>query len=181
MRCRVIGDAIPFQVFQDALPFKAGSFTVIPAKAGIQSLRKPESSHFNSFWTPAFAGVTGLGLFTKQSKLSLKDKEVLMRKYFFCVALILILAGSPALAEELKVGMKAPDWSYKDAAGKVYTMESWSGKVLLVNYVDPDAADLNEHFTDAMKKASDEKRLKKEHYKGNCREKSQKVQHHDPF
>jgi hypothetical protein len=27
----------------------------------------PESSHFNSFWTPAFAGVTGLGLFTKQS------------------------------------------------------------------------------------------------------------------
>jgi hypothetical protein len=25
--------------------------------------RKPESSHFNSFWTPAFAGVTGLRLF----------------------------------------------------------------------------------------------------------------------
>jgi hypothetical protein len=24
--------------------------------------RKPESSHFNSFWTPAFAGVTGLGI-----------------------------------------------------------------------------------------------------------------------
>ncbi len=31
--------------------------------------RKPESSHFNSFWTPAFAGVTELGLFTKPSKL----------------------------------------------------------------------------------------------------------------
>jgi hypothetical protein len=31
--------------------------------------RKPESSHFNSFWTPAFAGVTGLGLFTRQLKL----------------------------------------------------------------------------------------------------------------
>jgi hypothetical protein len=29
MRCRVIGDAIPFQVFQDAPPFKAGSFTII--------------------------------------------------------------------------------------------------------------------------------------------------------
>jgi hypothetical protein len=25
------------------------------------------SSYFNSFWTPAFAGVTGLGLFPKQS------------------------------------------------------------------------------------------------------------------
>jgi hypothetical protein len=38
---------------------------------------KPESSHFNSFWTPApapdpdpgFAGVTGLGLFTISLKL----------------------------------------------------------------------------------------------------------------
>jgi len=29
--------------------------------------RRPESSYFNSFWTPAFAGVTGLGLFTKPS------------------------------------------------------------------------------------------------------------------
>jgi hypothetical protein len=29
--------------------------------------RKPESIHFNSFWTPAFAGVTGWKLFTKAS------------------------------------------------------------------------------------------------------------------
>jgi predicted transcriptional regulator len=110
--------------------------------------------------------VTGLGLFTKQSKLSLKDKEVLMKKFFLSLAAVMFLFGLPALAAELKVGMKATDWSYKDAEGKVYTMESWSGKVLLINYVDPDAADLNEHFTDAMKKASDEKQLKKEHYKG---------------
>ncbi len=89
-----------------------------------------------------------------------------MKKIFLSVAVILILVGTPALAEELKVGMKATDWSYKDAKGKVYTMESWSGKVLLINYVDPDAADLNEHYTDAMKKALNEKRLKKEHYKG---------------
>ncbi len=89
-----------------------------------------------------------------------------MSKYFYCVAVMLILVGSPALAEELKVGMKATDWTFKDAKKINYTMASWAGKVLLVNYVDPDAADLNEHFTDAMKKASDEKRLKKEHYKG---------------
>jgi len=31
--------------------------------------RKPEASHFNSFWTPAFAGVTELGLFTRPSKM----------------------------------------------------------------------------------------------------------------
>jgi hypothetical protein len=34
--------------------------------------RKPESSHFNSFWTPAFAGVTGLGLFTNSSIITFK-------------------------------------------------------------------------------------------------------------
>ena len=89
-----------------------------------------------------------------------------MRKYSFCLALILILVGSSAPAEELKVGMKATDWSFKDAKKNIYTMASWAGKVLLVNYVDPDESDLNEHFTDAMKKAVDEKRLKKEHYKG---------------
>ena len=93
-------------------------------------------------------------------------REVLMRKYLFCVALILMLAGSPVLAAELEVGMKASDWSYKDAKGNVYTMESWAGKVLLVNYVDPDKSDLNEHFTDAMKKAVDDKRLNKKLYKG---------------
>jgi hypothetical protein len=89
-----------------------------------------------------------------------------MKKIFLSVAVILILVGSPALAEDLKVGMKATDWSFKDTEGKIYTMASWAGKVLLVNYVDPDESDLNEHFQDAMKKAVDEKRLKKEHYKG---------------
>jgi len=29
--------------------------------------RKPESSHFNSFWTPAFAGETEEGRFTRPS------------------------------------------------------------------------------------------------------------------
>ncbi len=89
-----------------------------------------------------------------------------MKTYFLGMAVVAFLFGPCAWAEDLKVGMKASDWSFKDADGKVYTMESWAGKVLLVNYVDPDTSDLNEHFTDAMKKASDEKRLKKEHYKG---------------
>ncbi|UCH23814.1 MAG: hypothetical protein JSU83_11710 [Deltaproteobacteria bacterium] len=89
-----------------------------------------------------------------------------MNKYFLSLAAVMFLFGSHAWAEGLKVGMKAADWSFKDAEGKIYTMESWAGKVLLVNYVDPDEADLNEHFTDAMKGASDEKRLRKELYKG---------------
>jgi len=72
----------------------------------------------------------------------------------------------PAQAEDLKVGIKASDWSFKDANGKVFTMNSWKGKVLLVNYVDPDEADLNEHFTDAMKKAKEDGLLTSEKYKG---------------
>jgi predicted transcriptional regulator len=74
--------------------------------------------------------------------------------------------GQPVLGDELKVGMKASDWSFKDADGKVFTMESWSGKVLVVNYVDPDESDLNDHFTDALKKAKDEGLLSPETYKG---------------
>ncbi|MGD2269282.1 MAG: YtfJ family protein [Desulfobacterales bacterium] len=89
-----------------------------------------------------------------------------MKKFTWCLAMVMLLLGSPAPAADLKVGMKATDWSFKDVDGKVYTMATWAGKVLLVNYVDPDKSDLNEHFTDAMKKAVDEKRLKKEHYKG---------------
>ena len=89
-----------------------------------------------------------------------------MKKVFLCLAALALFLTRPVLAEELKVGMQASDWSFKDAKGNIYTMESWSGKVLLVNYVDPDKKDLNEHFTDAMKKAKDEGRLTDENYKG---------------
>lgn len=74
--------------------------------------------------------------------------------------------GSPVLGEELKIGMKATDWSFKDADGNDFTMESWAGKVLVVNYVDPDESDLNDHFTDALKKAKDDGLLFHEKYKG---------------
>ena len=82
-----------------------------------------------------------------------------------CSALTFLVSGS-VWAEELQVGVQASDWSFEDADGKVFSMESWAGKVLLVNYVDPDVSDLNEHFTDAMKKAKDDGRLKEETYKG---------------
>ena len=34
----------------------------VKSYATLKSLRKQESSYFYGFWTPAFAGVTGLGL-----------------------------------------------------------------------------------------------------------------------
>ena len=89
-----------------------------------------------------------------------------MKKYILLLISLFVLTGSFALAEELKVGMEASDWSFEDADGKFYSMESWAGKVLVVNYVDPDEADLNEHFTDALKKAKDEGRLSHETYRG---------------
>jgi predicted transcriptional regulator len=88
-----------------------------------------------------------------------------MKRALIWLALLMLVAA-PAAAEELKVGMKAPDWSFPDADGKQFTMDTWAGKVLSLTYVDPDESDLNEHFTDALKKAKDEGRLTDENYKG---------------
>ncbi|MCK4534245.1 MAG: hypothetical protein KAT81_01865 [Syntrophobacterales bacterium] len=89
-----------------------------------------------------------------------------MKKVFFTVLLVLLWSVSGAIAGDLKVGDKASDWSLADADGKLFTMQTWAGKVLLVNYNDPDESDLNEHFTDAMKKAKDDGLLKDATYKG---------------
>ena len=83
------------------------------------------------------------------------------------LAAVFLLAGAGCLpAAQLQVGMKAPAWSFEDSEGRIYTMDDWAGKVLQVTYVDPDEADLNEHFTDAVKKAKDEGRLKEANFKG---------------
>lgn len=89
-----------------------------------------------------------------------------MKRFFFVLITVLFLFGATAQAEELKADMTASNWSFPDADGKAFTMDSWAGKVLVVNYVDPDESDLNEHFTDALKKAKDDGRLKEETYKG---------------
>jgi predicted transcriptional regulator len=90
-----------------------------------------------------------------------------MVKWLIAIAGVLVLVCAAGVAaQELQIGAKASDWSFKDADGKAFSMESWAGRVLLVTYVDPDESDLNEHFTDAMKKAKDDGRLKEETYKG---------------
>lgn len=67
----------------------------------------------------------------------------------------------------LEVGMKAPAWKFTDAQRVEYTMDSWAGKVLQINYVDPDESDLNDSFNDAIDKAADiEKRINKDYFKG---------------
>jgi len=70
-------------------------------------------------------------------------------------------------ATKLEIGMKAPEWMFTDADKKEFTMNSWPGKVLQINYVDPDESDLNDAFNDAVKKATDvDKTLSKDFFKG---------------
>ena len=53
---------------------------------------------------------------------------------------------------KLEVGMQAPEWIFNDSDGKDFTMEFWKGKILQINYVDPDESEMNETFNDAIKK-----------------------------
>ena len=56
---------------------------------------------------------------------------------------------------------------FTDADKKEFTMKSWAGKVLQVNYVDPDESELNEPFNEAVDKAIDvDKRISREQFKG---------------
>ncbi|MBW2607046.1 MAG: hypothetical protein JRD05_05355 [Deltaproteobacteria bacterium] len=89
-----------------------------------------------------------------------------MKRTIILFVAVIFLLSTQALAGELEVGTKASDWSFKDSNKKEFTMESWAGKVLMINYVDPDESDLNEHFSDTMKKAKDDGRLNDANYKG---------------
>ena len=72
-------------------------------------------------------------------------------------ALILLMILVPLVSAEdssvrLEVGMKAPEWVFEDADGKEFTMDVWKGKIIQINYVDPDESEMNEAFNDAVKK-----------------------------
>jgi len=69
--------------------------------------------------------------------------------------LAIIIIALIGLNAQAVVGEKAPEWTFNDADGKAFTMDSWPGKILQINYVDPDESELNEHFNDAVKYAID--------------------------
>jgi predicted transcriptional regulator len=81
-----------------------------------------------------------------------------------------LFALTGAIAQQnvkLAVGMKAPDWMFTDSEKKEFTMASWAGKVIQVNYVDPDESELNEPFNEAVNKAVDiDKRITRDLFKG---------------
>lgn len=92
-----------------------------------------------------------------------------MKKMIFTLlfAALTMMSVHGQTAAKLEVGMKAPDWTFTDADKKPFTMASWPGKVLQINYVDPDVSDLNDPFNDAVNKATDvDKTISKDLFKG---------------
>lgn len=91
-------------------------------------------------------------------------KKLIFSIFFIFLALIAVNGQS---GTKLEVGMKVPEWTFPDADKVEFTMNSWPGKVLQVNYVDPDESDLNDPFNDVIDKAADiDKRIDKEYFKG---------------
>jgi predicted transcriptional regulator len=78
-----------------------------------------------------------------------------------------VFSATGQAGSKLEVGMKASDWTFTDASKKEFTMNSWPGKVLQINYVDPDESDMNDPFNDAVNKATDiDKRINRDFFKG---------------
>jgi predicted transcriptional regulator len=83
------------------------------------------------------------------------------------IAALAITNGICQNGVKLAVGQKAPDWVFPDANKKNFSMNSWAGKVMQINYVDPDEQDLNEPFNEVVDKAVKvEKRIDSTLFKG---------------
>jgi len=61
-----------------------------------------------------------------------------MKKLLFSIILAAFILPYAAAQATLEIGKKAPEWTFTDSEKKPFTMDSWQGKVLQVNYVDPD-------------------------------------------
>ena len=91
-------------------------------------------------------------------------KKMLFALLFTSLTLISVYSQT---GTKLEVGMKAPEWMFTDSGKKEFTMDSWEGKVLQVNYVDPDESELNEPFNEAVNKAVDiDKLISRDFFKG---------------
>ena len=66
-----------------------------------------------------------------------------MKNSIFTIIIFFAIMYASNLSQPLEIGMEAPKWLFKDSDGKGFTMDDWKGKILQVNYVDPDESDLN--------------------------------------
>jgi predicted transcriptional regulator len=90
------------------------------------------------------------------------------KKLFSIIAIALLIQGTFIYGQQkISVGQKVPEWVFEDAERADFTMDSWSGKVLQINYVDPDDSDLNDGFNDYINKLTTiEKRIDRDKFKG---------------
>ena len=83
----------------------------------------------------------------------------------FILATVALMTN--AQSGKLKVGDPVPKWILPNASKVDHTMDTWKGKVLQINYVDPDVSDLNDPFNDKVNLAADvEKRINRDSFKG---------------
>ena len=90
-------------------------------------------------------------------------KKLIFTFLFTLIALTSVLSQTG----KLEVGMNAPEWMFPDADKNNFSMDSWAGKVLQINYVDPDESDLNDPYNDVIDKAVKvDKRIDSVYFKG---------------
>lgn len=90
-----------------------------------------------------------------------------MKKLIFTLFLLLMVLPLMIAQTGLEVGKKAPAWMFTDANKKEFTMDSWAGRVMQVNYVDPDEQDLNEPYNEVLDQAVKvDKRIDSVYFKG---------------
>ena len=75
---------------------------------------------------------------------------VIHRKTILLALLITALLAQEDTSGKLEVGIQASEWIFPDADGKYFNMDFWRGKILLINYVDPDVFEMIEPFNDEV-------------------------------
>jgi predicted transcriptional regulator len=98
----------------------------------------------------------------------LKEKEIVMKKTFLAVLMILLWTVSSVIAADIKVGDNAAGFNLKDPKGVEYSLDSpqYKGKVVIVFYADPGSKDLNNDLQNALKAAREAGTLDKKNYEG---------------
>lgn len=75
--------------------------------------------------------------------------RILFSLFFICFFSSFSRAGH----RRLLPGQTAEAWKLKDLNGRERSMDAWKGKVLLINYLDPDESNLNENVIKALQAA----------------------------
>ena len=90
-----------------------------------------------------------------------------MKKIILVLLIVSVTLFTITAQDKLEVGKKVPEWVLPDANKVDHSMDTWEGKVLQINYVDPDEEALNDPFNDAVDLALEvEKRIDEDYFKG---------------